>query len=155
MFHSFTLWNYNFDRWLHNRYKRTRNEYFFKIIQTSNIKSLQRKQSIIVSPSKLENSTYLDFKKSNLFGHDTNRNSISMVNHALQMHSMKKKAWCAWVSYLSNVHPRVWFEVVTVIFFMRGTLMSGCVLMQKETIETTMKKTDITPTTWKLKRYKN
>ena len=55
-------------------------------------KSLQRKQSIIVSPSKLENSTYLDFKKSNLFGHDTNRNSISMVNHALQMHSMKKKA---------------------------------------------------------------
>ena len=54
--------------------------------------SLQRKQSIIVSPSKLENSTYLDFKKSNLFGHDTNRNSISMVNHALQMHSMKKKA---------------------------------------------------------------
>ena len=36
--------------------------------------------------------TYLDFKKSNLFGHDTNRKSISMVNHALHMHSMKKKA---------------------------------------------------------------
>ena len=33
MFHSFTLWYYNFDRWLHNRNKRIKNEYLFKILQ--------------------------------------------------------------------------------------------------------------------------
>ena len=47
----------------------------------------------ISNPRLLEaNETYLDFKKSNLFGHDMNRNNISMVNHALHMHSMKKNA---------------------------------------------------------------
>ena len=93
--------------------------------------------------------SYLDFRKSNLFGHDTKRNIISIVNHALHIHSMKKKASWALVSYLSSVHPIVWFEVDTVMFFIRGTLISGWVLMQKETIETTMKKTDITPMTCK------
>ena len=36
--------------------------------------------------------TYLDLRKANLFGHDTKRQNISMVNHALHMHSMYRNA---------------------------------------------------------------
>ena len=93
--------------------------------------------------------SYLDLRKRNLFGQDRKRIMISIVNQALQTHSTKKKAWWALVWYLSKVQAVVLKEVHTVIFFITGTLISGWVLRQKETIDTTMKNTEITPITWK------
>ena len=93
--------------------------------------------------------SYLDLKKTNLFGQDRKRMMISIVNQALHTHSTKKKAWWALVWYLSNVQTVVLKEVRTVIFLITGTLISGLVLRQKETIDTTIKNTEITPITWK------
>jgi hypothetical protein len=39
----------------------------------------------------------------------------------------------------------VWFVVLTVIFLITGTRISGCVLRQNDTIDTQMKNTDIIP----------
>ena len=94
--------------------------------------------------------SYLDLKKTNLFGQDRKRMMISIVNQALHTHSTKKKAWWALVWYLSNVQTVVLKEVRTVIFLITGTLISGLVLRQKETIDTTIKNTEITPITWKI-----
>ena len=99
--------------------------------------------------------SYLDLKKTNLFGQDRKRMMISIVNQALHTHSTKKKAWWALVWYLSNVQTVVLKEVRTVIFLITGTLISGLVLRQKETIDTTIKNTEITPITWKKEKWKS
>ena len=73
--------------------------------------------------------------------------SISTVNHALHRHSTYMKASCGLVWYLSSVHAHVLLVVCTVMFLMSGTRMSGCVFRQNDTIDTTMKNTEITPIT--------
>ena len=91
--------------------------------------------------------SYLERRNRNLLGQDRKRMMISMVNHALQTHSTKKKAWWALVWYLSKVQAVLLYEVRTVMLRITGTRMSGWVLRQKETMETTMKNTEITPIT--------
>ena len=98
--------------------------------------------------------TYLDLKKTNLFGQDRKRIMISMVNQALQTHSTKKNASWALVWYLSNVQAVELKEVRTVIFLITGTRISGWVLRQKETIDTTIKNTEMIPITWNVLRKK-
>ena len=98
--------------------------------------------------------TYLDLKRTNLFGQDRKRIMISMVNQALQTHSTKKNASWALVWYLSNVQAVELKEVRTVIFLITGTRISGWVLRQKETIDTTIKNTEMIPITWNVLRKK-
>ena len=93
--------------------------------------------------------TYLDLRKRNLLGHEMNLMIISKLNHALQTHSTKKNASWALVWALSKVQAEVLKDVRTVMFRMTGTRMSGCVFKQNDTMETTMKKTEMMPTTWK------
>ena len=94
--------------------------------------------------------SYLERRKTHLLGQDRKRMIISMVNQALQTHSTKKKAWWALVWYLSSIHAVVLYDVCTVMLRITGTRMSGWVLRQNETIETTMKNTEMTPITWNL-----
>lgn len=95
---------------------------------------------------------YLERRKRNLFGQDRKRMMISMLNQALHTHSMKKKAWWALVWYLSNVQAVVLCEVRTVMLRITGTRISGWVLRQNDTMDTTIKNTEITPITWNTKR---
>ena len=48
---------------------------------------------------------------------------------------------------MSKVQAEVLKDVRTVMFRMTGTRMSGCVFKQNDTMETTMKKTEMMPTT--------
>ena len=83
----------------------------------------------------------------NLFGQEMNLMMISKLNHALHTHSTKKNASWALVWALSRVQAEVLKDVRTVMFRMTGTRMSGWVLRQKDTIDTTMKNTEMIPTT--------
>jgi hypothetical protein len=98
---------------------------------------------------------YLERKNRNLFGQERKRMNISIVNQELQMHSTKKKAWWALVWYLSKVQAVVLYDVLTVMLRITGTLMSGCVFRQNDTIDTTMKNTEITPITCKQEQIKS
>jgi len=93
--------------------------------------------------------THLDLKKRHLFGHEMNLMMISNVNQALQTHSTKKNASCALVWALSKVQADVLKDVRTVMLRITGTRISGWVFRQKETIDTTMKNTEMMPITWK------
>lgn len=94
-----------------------------------------------------QESTHLDRRKRHLFGQEINLMTISKLNHALQTHSTKKNASWALVWALSNVQAEVLKDVRTVMFRMTGTRISGWVLRQNDTIDTTMKNTEMIPIT--------